>query len=141
MAALDSIDYPWRDALEGWIIVFLPGRSDRSGLVDFGRRTIEISVRSNHTDEKLAHVMAHEIGHVVDWRFVTDAERRGWINARGLGNRSWYPSSGTFDFSSPAGDFAEAFAVWQVGGRSYSQIGGPFSEADLALVAQLSKPG
>lgn len=140
MAALESIDYPWREVLDGWTVSFHGGRSDLSGLVHFDRREIELYVRSSHTDAQLARVMAHEIGHVVDWRHVDGSERQRWLEQRGLTGRAWYPSSGTNDFFSPAGDFAEAFAVWLLGGQSAARIGGPVTQADLDLMAQIGLP-
>ncbi len=140
MDALESIDYPWRQVLDGWTVSFQAGRSDVSAFVHFDRREIELFVRSSHSDAQLARVMAHEIGHVVDWRHVDDTERQRWLEQRGLTGRAWYPTSGTNDFFSPAGDFAEAFAVWLLGGQSAARIGGPVTQADLDLMALIGLP-
>lgn len=137
-AALDRISYPWEQALDGWTISFNGPRSDISGWIDFGERTIYLYVRSSHSDTQLAHVMAHEIGHAVDFLKVTPSEKSRWLEQRGISPQSWYPSAGSNDFSSPAGDFAEAFAVWQVGGAYQATIGTSPTQADFDLLADIT---
>lgn len=137
-AALSRISYPWEEVLEGWTIVFEGPRPDRSGWIDFRTRHITIYVRESHSNGQLAHVVAHEVGHAVDFHRVTPDERDRWIEARGLGDLSWYPDATSNDFSSPAGDFAESFAVWQVGGNYQANLGGNPTAAQIALLEEIT---
>jgi hypothetical protein len=50
----------------------------------------------------------------------------------------WWVESGATDFSSGSGDWAEAFAVWQIGGESHSRVAPQPSPAQLKLLADLS---
>ena len=51
----------------------------------------------------------------------------------------WFVCCGRSDFASPAGDFAEAFAAWQIGTAGYrSQLSGPPDEAELEVMRQLA---
>lgn len=138
-AALDKISYPWEETLDGWTISFNGPRSDISGWIDFGKRTIYLYVRTSHSDTQLAHVMAHEIGHAVDFLKVSPSEKSLWLEQRGISPQSWYPSAGGNDFNSPAGDFAEAFAVWQVGGAYQATIASSPTQADFDLLAEITR--
>ena len=51
----------------------------------------------------------------------------------------WWVESGATDLWSGSGDWAEAFAVWLVGGESHSRVAGQPTAADLAAVARLSR--
>lgn len=137
-AALDRIAYPWEDVLDGWTISFNGPRSDISGWIDFRLRTIYIYVSSADSDTQLGHVIAHEIGHAVDFLLVTPAEKNEWLEARGLGDRNWYPDGTSNDFSSPAGDFAESFAVWQAGGNYQAYLGGNPTAAQIELLERIT---
>ncbi len=137
-AALARISYPWEEVLQGWTITFEGPRSDRSGWIDFRTRRITLYVRESHSNAQLAHVMAHEIGHAVDVHRLTTDERDRWIDARGLGDLPWYPTGTSNDFSSPAGDFAEAFAVWQVGGNYQAHLAGNPTAAHIALLEEIT---
>ena len=61
-----------------------------------------------------------------------------------VGVQSWtYPSPSDCltchnDFSTGAGDFAEAFAVWQVGGSTHSRVAGPVTGGDLERLERLA---
>ncbi len=138
-AALDSISYPWRDRLPGWTIGFGPGQDGLLGLTLVGERRIEIYVRADQSDALLAHVIAHEIGHAVDVELNDGDERRTWQDTRGIGEVPWWPGDGVGDFSTGAGDFAEGFAVWQVGPSQYRGRLGPLPTTDqLELMARLA---
>lgn len=139
LAALEGIAFPWRSELAGWTVIFRQSNPNVSALTHFRRREIEVFVSPRHSDAQLRHVVAHEIGHVVDFQQLTLAERQQWRDSRGIDDRSWYPSNGTNDFSSPAGDFAEAFAVWQAGGHYQAQLAGPVSDEQMELLAILTR--
>ncbi len=134
---LSMISYPWQQTLPGWTIEFLPGRPGYLGYTWILERRIEIYARASQSAHELAFTLAHELGHAVDVTLFHDAERAAWLEARGLVNVPWWPGGARSDFSSGCGDWAEAFAVWQLGGTSMSELAGQPDRGDLALVAQL----
>ena len=72
-----------------------------------------------------------------------DGARHGWGGPRGINpNAAWFPSgSGAPDYSTPAGDWAESFAHWQVGSGWYSKLGKPPDAAQIAVLARLAGLG
>src|SRR5438309_2307783 len=119
--ALARISYPWRQL--GYRIVFMgpePGMWGRTSQRSLS--TIEIYVRPDESVDMLAHVVAHEIGHAVDLVYGTDQRRSLWLELRGISPRPWFTCSMCQDFSTPAGDFAEIFAYWQLGDFSRSEL-------------------
>ncbi|MPY93134.1 MAG: hypothetical protein GEV08_08720 [Acidimicrobiia bacterium] len=139
-AALARISYPWRSLLAGWTVQFFDGRTGLLGGTWTYEKRIEIYVRPEHTDEEVAFTVAHELGHAVDVTLLTDAERGHWRAARGVPAAvPWWVESGATDFSSCSGDWAEAFAVWQVGGWSHSRVAGQPTPEQLALLADLAR--
>jgi hypothetical protein len=132
-AALDLVDYPVEKT--GYTVVFAGARPGYLGLTEPPARRITIFVRPEQTVAEVAHVLGHELGHVVDLTLTTPEERLQYRLIRGLDpHRSWFPScDGCTDYAFPAGDFAETFAIWLVGeGTSRSTMAGPPTAAQLA---------
>lgn len=138
-AVLAMISYPWQQRLPGWTVEFLPGRTGYLGYTWIAERRIEIYARTYQSAEELAFTLAHELGHAVDLTLFGQAERTSWLEARGRLDVPWWPGGSYSDFGSGCGDWAEAFAVWQLGGTSMSEIAGQPDGADLALVARLAR--
>jgi hypothetical protein len=102
------------------------------------QRLIEIYVRDTDTPSGLARVVAHEIGHAIDVQHNDAAKRARWRAARGAAPTvPWWPSEAADDFATLAGDFAEAFAVWQLGVESRSTLGETPTPDQLAVLASL----
>jgi hypothetical protein len=140
VAAVELVTYPWRSRLPGWTIEFLPPRPGYEGMTYPRRRLIEVYVRPGASARQVAEIAAHELGHAVDVSRLTDADRARWRAARGLPDTTaWNPTSAAPDFASGAGDFAEAFAAWQVGKSSRSTLAGQPDAQQLALVAELAR--
>ena len=98
--------------LPGWEIAFLPGRPGFLGLTFPERRRIEVYVRANETARSISYNLAHEIGHAVDLTASTRASRHAYRNIRGIPAATpWFGCRDCPDFATPAGDFAEAFAL------------------------------
>ena len=131
-AALARISYDWRQT--GYTISFFGPRPGLYGRTGNGIKRIEIFVRPDETPDFLAHVVAHEIGHAVDLSFNNAARRAQWLALRGINPQaSWFTCSGCHDFDTPAGDFAETFAYWQVGPAVYRSEMGPAPSAEALL--------
>jgi hypothetical protein len=140
VAALGRIGYPWRDRLPAWSVRFLPGRPGLLGGTWTYEQRIEVYVREGQSVDDVAFTLAHELGHAVDVAVMTEADRQRWMRERAIADTvPWWVESGATDFSSGSGDWAEAFAVWQVGGQSHSRVAPAPSPVDLALVAELSR--
>jgi hypothetical protein len=130
-AALAALGFPTERL--GYAIVFRPSRGGLLGLADEGTRTITVYVRHGQSERSLRVTIAHEIGHVVDYLTRTDAKHRAYLQARGLRTDTpWYPCNGCSDYASPAGDFAEVFALWLAGpGDFRSRMAGPPTRSQL----------
>lgn len=137
--ALGRISYPWQQL--GYRIVFLGPQPDMWGRTSpRSLATIEIYVRPDESVDMLAHVIAHEIGHAVDLVYGNDQRRSVWLQLRGIGPRPWFTCSMCQDFATPAGDFAETFAFWQVHDFSRSQLAPAPTPAQLDQLDALFLP-
>jgi hypothetical protein len=140
-AVLAQIDYPWEEL--GFELRFLPPRDGIRGMTFPDRRRIELYVRLSDPLARTAHDLAHEIGHAVDLT-VMDRSRRGeWAERRGYDRSTpWWPCPRCEDRGTGAGDYAEVFALWQVGGRYFSSQLAPAPSADelAELVAYFWPP-
>ena len=137
--AMALISYPWQQRLPGWTIEFGPRAEGMLGLTSPSRRTISIFVRIDDGSRGIAHVIAHEIGHAIDVTRFDDSHRQRWRDARGVGpDVPWSHLTRAGDYGSLSGDWAEAFAVAQVGVRSRSTVGGQPGPAELTVARELA---
>jgi len=130
---LARIRYPYWGL--SFSIEFLGARNGYLGFTSYADRRIEVYVRpcSQQSDAVLMHTIAHEIGHAVDYTFGDVTRRARWQRIRGIpADTPWYGCFRCTDYNTPAGDFAESFAFWQVGSAGYrSTMAGPPSPAQL----------
>lgn len=137
--ALEAITFPWRDELPGWEIEFVTGAGNIAGYTWSREQRIEVFVRPGATSGDLARIFAHELGHAVDVTKNDGDERRSWLAIRDAESAPWWPGNGLADFATGAGDFAEAFAVWQVGDGDYrGELGPPPTPEQIELLRELS---
>lgn len=136
--ALALVTYPWRTMLPGWRIVFLPPRKGYLALTYRTERRIEVYVRSDRSDEGLAHDIAHELGHAVDVTFNDDASRAQFLRLRTLDPATgWWACNSCGDLQTGAGDFAETFALYAAPRfRFYSELGDVPDPAQVAAIAE-----
>jgi hypothetical protein len=134
---LASLHYNWQRM--GYRIVFLPERQGYLGFTDGGTKTVTIWVRRSETDLVLAHSIAHELGHVLDFTQGSAAKHAAYLTLRNLSpTTGWYGCNGCTDYRTPAGDWAEVFAYWLAGpGDFRSQMGPPPSAVRMKAIAQL----
>ena len=136
--ALLRMNYQWSSRFPDWTIEFLGPRQGLRALTYPSERRIEVFVRAQDDEASLHRVIAHEVGHLVDVSANSQADRDRWSAQRNIEDADWWPSEAQPDFATGAGDFAEAFAVWETGIQSRSTIAGQPDEADLALLAELA---
>ena len=138
-AALALVRYDWQAMFPNLQIDFLGPRNGLRALTYPAEHRIEIFVRDSDTPASLHRVLAHELGHVIDVELNSPDDRDRWLAQRGLsGSTTWWPNESAPDFSTGAGDFAEAFAVWETGVTTQSRLAGQPDEADLALLQELA---
>ena len=136
--ALAAVRFDWEAAFPDWQIVFLGDRSGIRALTYPREHRIEVFVRKSESAQSLHRVIAHELGHVVDVELNDADERNSWLAQRGIsGDVPWWPDESAPDFATGAGDFAEAFAVWETGVSSQSTLAAQPSPADLTFLAAL----
>lgn len=138
-AALAQVTFPWQ-AL-GFQIKFMAAKSGyRAGMFPY-EKLIEVYVRDSLTVDEIALDVAHELGHAFDWVRLDEPSRATFKQIRGYADRpgGWFACSRCTDFSTPAGDLAETFAYWVLGGRVgfRGQIAPAPSAEQLALLQPL----
>ena len=135
--ALEMIDYPWETL--GWTVEFKPGRSGYLGLAVGPERRVEIYVRDSHGVLDVAHTLAHELGHAVDLTYGIDYRRSEYRRMRGLSAKAdWFGCDACSDYATPAGDFAEVFEYWLLGGGDFrSQLAGAPTAEQLEHLSTL----
>lgn len=127
----------------GYSVTFLPAKRGIQGRTLRIPQRIEIFVREHQNDRSIAFVIAHELGHAIDFEFGTPERRRRWVEARRIDpGLSWFGCETCEDRSTPAGDFAESFAAWRVGPEPDfdSGLGPPPNQEQVALLEELSRP-
>lgn len=138
--ALSRIWYPWRELLPNWSLRFLGSQPGFLGRTLWPDRVIEIYVRPGQHLDEVAFALAHEVGHAVDLEHLDPTSRAHWRAGRNLPDHlEWFGVSDANDFATPAGDWAECFAAWQVGPASFqSQLGTLPNDDEQELLARLS---
>lgn len=137
--ALSQINYPI--AATKYSVVFEGHLDGILGVTDNSNNTITIYVRDGQTTASIARVIAHELGHAVDFSLLNWAERANYVSIRGLPTDTWYPCNMCEDYASPAGDFAEVFAYWLLGpGDFRSMMAGEPSLDQLNALVPIFSP-
>jgi hypothetical protein len=138
--ALDRVAFDWRRSFPNWRVEFRGPRNGIRALTYPEEKRIEIFIRSSDTAATLHRVFAHELGHVVDVERNSDNDRQRWVDQRSIRDSApWWPDAESPDFATGAGDFAEAFAVWETGVTTRSTVAGQPTRADLDLLRDLSQ--
>ncbi len=140
--ALSQIWYPWQLQLPRWSLRFLPARPGFLGRTLWPDRIIEIYVRPGQLLDEVAFALAHELGHAVDLEHFDPTQRARWRRARQLpADLPWFGASDANDFGTPAGDWAESFAAWQIGVDHFqSQLAPAPDAAHCELLQSLALP-
>lgn len=143
-AALASLHpYPLsRLYAAGWTIHYDGPRSGFLGLTSAGPRRIDIYIRHGQSVTYTAYILAHELGHAIDFTWGTPAGHAQYLKLRGINpSTPWFGCNYCTDFSTPAGDWAEVFARYLTGNHDfYSKVAGAPSAAQLRAIAPLFQP-
>jgi hypothetical protein len=109
-SALDLISIPWQEL--GYQIVFMPPRAGFRAMTLPAQHRIEVYARAQDDLALLAYDIAHEIGHAIDLKYNTAETRKQWMQVRGIDPATpWFGCDRCSDYNTPAGDFAETFAL------------------------------
>ena len=128
-AALELIGYRWPDL--GWQITFHPAQRGVLGIASRNDKRIRVYVRRDQPIRVLAFSTAHEIGHALDFTTGTPESRARWLELRRIDpDTPWFGCEACADLETPAGDFAEVFAAWQVGFVDFRSRMAPAPTAD-----------
>jgi hypothetical protein len=138
--ALESLPYPWEEL--GYDVRFRPYTGGRLGVADPDTETITVFVKDSQSAQSLRITVAHELGHALDFRTGNDEQRSRYRELRGIrAGTPWFPCNGCDDFASPAGDYAEVFALFVAGrGDFRSRMASEPSDAQLRELAPLFTP-
>ena len=118
----------------GYRIVLAPPRRGVRAETNAGTRTITIFLDPPDAPHRVAHDIAHELGHAWDARHLDDAGRRAYLRDRGASRAVWWPRTVGADYATGAGDFAEVFARCHAASPEFrSRLAPPPPDACAAL--------
>jgi hypothetical protein len=139
--ALALITYPWQQRLNATINFEGPRNGMRAFSTSYpGYSVVTVYVRPTDTVQMTAVNIAHELGHLIDWLYLTDNDRAQWLSARGRPDATWFTCDGCTDYSTGSGDFAETFAAWQVAPVDYRSRLAPLpSPAEMQQLSRFFK--
>ena len=138
--ALERVTFDWRTPFPTWQVEFRGARDGIRALTYPAERRIEVFIRPTDTAITLHRVFAHELGHVIDVEMNSDRDRDRWLDQRAIPRATpWWPTAESPDFATGAGDFAEAFAVWETGVSTRSTVGDQPDSADVELLIELAQ--
>jgi hypothetical protein len=138
-AALALIPFPLQQL--HYQIVFMPPQQGVRAMIFEGERRIEIYARPADDARRVAYDIAHEIGHASDFTLNSAESRRQWMVLRGIDPATpWFGCNRCTDFDTPAGDFAETFALVLLGPGHFSgRIAPPPREDQITLLSPFFK--
>jgi hypothetical protein len=132
--ALSLIKFPWQQLK--YNIVFMAPRPGYRAMTYPKLHKIEVYARPSDDTSLLAYDIAHELGHAIDMTFNTDETRKKWKALRGIDPATpWFGCSRCSDYNTPAGDFAETFALLLFGPENFAgRIAPPPTPEQLPLL-------
>jgi hypothetical protein len=133
-AALALIPFAWQQLR--YDIVFRPPHQGIRAMIFERERKIEVYARPADDARRIAYDIAHELGHAIDFTFNTEETRRQWMALRRIApSTPWFGCNQCTDFETPAGDFAETFALLLLGpGHFNGRIASPPTENEITAL-------
>jgi hypothetical protein len=140
-AALGLIAYPWHDRLHATINFLPPRPGMRAHSTAFpDHAVVDVYLRPTDTAEQTAVNIAHELGHLIDWYLLNDADRARWSALRGRPGAVWWACDSCTDYATGSGDFAETFAASEVAASDYRSVFAPLpAAAEMATLRTFFK--
>ncbi len=134
-AVLAMIRFPWKKL--GYEIAFLGPRPGYRAMTIADKRRIEIYMRPGESALMQAYDLAHELGHAFDLEYNNSERRLRWLQLRGINlSTPWFGCNRCPDYSTPAGDFAETFALLLLGpGNYHSRMSQPPTSSQIRKLA------
>jgi hypothetical protein len=136
-SVLGLLPIPWQKL--GYEIVFMAPRTGYRAMTFPGKHRIEVYARPQDQMDLLAYDIAHELGHVIDVTYNTAETRKEWKKLRGINSSTpWFGCDRCSDYNTPAGDFAETFALILYGPKHFrSRIARPPTQAEIDALRKL----
>ena len=133
-SALAMITFPWQTL--HYEITFMPPQQGVRAMIFEREHRIEVYARPLDDAHHVAYDIAHELGHAIDMTLNNAETRRRWMIMRGIDPATpWFGCNRCTDFSTPAGDFAETFALFLLGPGHFSgRIAPPPTEEQLVTL-------
>ena len=138
-AALALIPFSWQQL--HYQISFLPPQKGLRAMIFPNEHRIEVYARPLDGARRIAYDIAHELGHAIDMTLNNAETRRNWMALRGIDPATpWFGCDRCTDFNTPAGDFAETFALMLLGpGNFHGRIAPAPTEEQLQLLRPFFK--
>ncbi len=132
---LDATGFDLATVLPGWSVQFSGDHPIYGGMTHARQQVIKVHVDPRWSDDRLADILMHEIGHAIDLEYLDDRDREAWTSMRSI-DTGWWTGNGQRDFDVGAGDFAEAVSSAWLGSDNDSRYGA-FTSDQLAFVRQI----
>lgn len=128
----------------GYKIRFEAAKSTVRAQIDEQNHQITIFVAASDAPHRLAHDIAHELGHAYDAMKLNAATRARYLDARGRAGTLWWPGlqgkdfikGAVTDYGVGAGDFAEVFALCHAPSPEFRSTLAPEPASPCALIPQ-----
>jgi hypothetical protein len=133
--ALALVSFPWQTL--GYRLGFAAPVKGVRAVTNTAAHTITVFLRPDDPAQRVAHDIAHELGHAYDATRLNNADRARYLRSRGVPGAEWFPSAPGSDYATGAGDFAEVFALCFAPSPEFRSTLAPRPADPCALVPHL----
>jgi hypothetical protein len=135
-SVLEMLPIQWQKL--GYEIVFMPPRIGFRAMTFPAQHRIEVYARPQDNLDLQAYDIAHELGHAIDVTYNTAETRKQWMESRRIDpSTPWFGCDRCTDYSTPAGDFAETFAMFLCGPKYFrGRIAARPTSEEMTILSQ-----